>query len=219
VRLIAWNCRSGTADRRLTQLARYSPDVVFLQECQPGADHCRRINRRKAIALLAHSPAYAHTTIARQSGTGLASMAVRIEGPLSFTALGVWAQAPHYAMDVIQTLQGYDRVLPWDSTIVFGDFNSGPRLTSPKVTRRHQRLIDAFEARGLKSAYHEFHNVAHGQEDDPTYFHLGKRSSPWHIDFCFIPARWTSRLRNVTLVASASWKPASDHRALVVDLD
>lgn len=218
MRLISWNCRSGTAERRLQQLARYAPDVVFLQECLPGCDHSRQVNGKKAVALLAHSDAYRHAVVEAQSRGGLASMAAHVDGPISFTALGVWAQAPHYAADVIQTLKAHDHALPWDSTIVMGDFNSGPRLTSPRVTKSHQGLLDAFHARGMKSAYHEFHDIDHGEEDDPTYFHLGKRSAPWHIDFCFIPDRWVSRLRNVTVVGSASWKPASDHRALLVDL-
>jgi endonuclease/exonuclease/phosphatase family metal-dependent hydrolase len=145
-------------------------------------------------------------------------MAARVDGPISFFALGIWAQAPNYSSDVIETLKVHDRVLSWESTIVVGDFNSGPRLTKPKVTTRHRRLLDAFHARGLTSAYHEFHRIDHGEEDDPTYFHLGKRSSPWHIDFCFIPRDWTPRIRNVTILGSASWRPSSDHRALLVDL-
>jgi endonuclease/exonuclease/phosphatase family metal-dependent hydrolase len=219
MRLITWNCRSGTVERRLRQLVRYAPDIVFLQECRPGADHSRRINGQKAIALLAHSDAYSHTIVKNPSSSGLASMAAIIDGPISFAVLGIWAQAPNYSADVIQTLKAHDRSLSWKSTIVLGDFNSGPRLTSPKVTTSHRRLIDAFESRGLKSAYHEFHGVDHGKEDDPTYFHAWKRSAPWHIDFCFIPDSWSKRLKNVTILGSASWKPASDHRALLIDLE
>lgn len=146
-------------------------------------------------------------------------MAARIDGPLRFTTLGIWAQGPNYATDVIQTLTAHDAAMSWESTIVVGDLNSGPRLTAPKVTKSHQRLIDAFNARKLRSAYHEFHNIEHGQEDDPTYFHLGKRSAPWHIDFCFIPTSWVTRLTNVAIVGSSSWKPSSDHRALLVDME
>jgi endonuclease/exonuclease/phosphatase family metal-dependent hydrolase len=191
---------------------------VFLQECRPGADHTRRINRTKAVALLAHSDDYRHAIVDARSGIGFASMAARIDGPIAFSALGVWARAPNYAADVIETLEVHDRVLSWESTIVVGDFNSGPRLTAPKVTTSHRRLLEAFHARALTSAYHAFHDVEHGNEDDPTYFHLGKRSAPWHIDFCFIPDRWIARLKTVSIVGSASWKPSSDHRALLVDL-
>src|SRR6185295_8842547 len=64
LRIITWNCHSGSVEQRLDDLADYRPDVVFLQECapldrrrRPGLVCSRRINDRKAVALFAASDA------------------------------------------------------------------------------------------------------------------------------------------------------------------
>ena len=217
MRVIAWNCRSGTVEQRLKQVERYTPDVLFLQECGADANCCRQVRGRKNIALMA--PTGTLSTIAVPPTAGRGSIAARIapSGSRPFVALGIWAQSPNYSADVIHTLDSYR--LPWKSTIVLGDFNSGTRLPSGKVSTSHAAMLAAFERKGLISAYHAFHDVDHGEEDDPTYFHLGKRASPWHIDFCFVPREWRERIRNVTVLSVSSWKPSSDHRPLLVDLE
>jgi endonuclease/exonuclease/phosphatase family metal-dependent hydrolase len=53
----------------------------------------------------------------------------------------------------------------------------------------------------------------------PTYYHQRHSGDPWHIDFCFIPERWASKVVRVDVFDGEPWSALSDHRPLVVDVD
>jgi endonuclease/exonuclease/phosphatase family metal-dependent hydrolase len=225
LRLITWNCRSGSVTARLAELAPHAPDVVFVQECAPTPSlgpHrqvlTRSINRSKGIALGSLNPAYRLAELKRRRGSGKAAIASAVAGPVPFTALGIWSQGPGYADDAIRSLDAYARRLRSGPAVVMGDLNSGTclhRKESP--SRNHRRLIDALAGLGLVSAYHAFHRVEHGRETHATYRHQFKTSQPWHIDFCFVPAGWVEHLVDVQVLDDA-WSLKSDHVPLKVDL-
>jgi endonuclease/exonuclease/phosphatase family metal-dependent hydrolase len=225
LRVVCWNCRSGSVGDRLDQLRALQPDLVFLQECDPerggrvaGVVCSRAITTRKGIALCA---AHSCRCSARPlpAGSGRAAIAATVRWPIRFTAIGVWAQATHYADDVIRTLRAHASVVRDTPAIVFGDFNSGTSLVRfGSSSRHHQRLVDEFDRLGLISAYHAFHRVGHGYERDATYFHQFNAGKPWHIDFCFVPRSWASRIVNAAVVDGDEWRTRSDHLPLLVDV-
>jgi endonuclease/exonuclease/phosphatase family metal-dependent hydrolase len=222
---VTWNCRSGSVATRLDELRVLAPDIVFLQECDPARDGgvasvvcSRAIRTRKGIALCAaHSCRCSARTLLASSGR--AAVAATVLRPIRFTAIGVWAQATRYADDVIRTLRAHASVVRDAPAIVFGDFNSGTSLVRfGSSSRHHQRLVDEFDALGLVSAYHAFHRVGHGYESDATYFHQFNAAKPWHIDFCFVPRSWASRIVNVAVIDGDEWRARSDHLPLLVDV-
>jgi endonuclease/exonuclease/phosphatase family metal-dependent hydrolase len=100
-----------------------------------------------------------------------------------------------------------------------GDLNTGSKLGKGKrPTRRNAEVVSAFADLGLVSAYHAFHNCAHGDEPHATYRHLFKRRQPWHIDFCFVPEAWRTAIEGVTVIDSRAWAKRSDHNPVQVDL-
>jgi hypothetical protein len=114
LRLITWNCHHGSLSTRLAELAEYSPDIVFLQECTPtetlpwvGQIFARRVGRRKGIALGSLNADYQLADLEPRANSGLAVVAAAVTGPVSFTALGVWSQGPKYVDDVLRTLDAY----------------------------------------------------------------------------------------------------------------
>ena len=225
LRLVTWNCRSGSVAARLDELRVLAPDIVFLQECDPARGGrvasvvcSRNLKTRKAIALCATDPCRCSARTL-PAGSGRAAIAATVLRPIRFTAIGVWAQATHYADDVIRTLRAHASIVRDRPAIVFGDFNSGTSLVrSGSTSRHHQRLVDEFDALGLVSAYHAFHRVGHGHESDATYFHQFNAGKPWHIDFCFVPRSWASRLDNVAVIDGDEWRARSDHLPLLVDV-
>jgi endonuclease/exonuclease/phosphatase family metal-dependent hydrolase len=225
LRLIAWNCHHGTVHARLAELAMFAPAIVFLQECQPAeqvplAGSCVtcQVNGRKGIALASLSADYRITPLRRRPNRGRAVIAATVTGPISFTALGIWGQGPRYADDVLRTLDAYHRVLRSDPAIVLGDLNSGSNLTRQQPSKGHARILAALEDCGLVSAYHAFHDVAHGHETHPTYRHQRNVTKPWHIDFCFVPDSWVQNLRSVEVIDGAEWPKKSDHLPLKVEI-
>jgi endonuclease/exonuclease/phosphatase family metal-dependent hydrolase len=212
--------------QRLAELAPYSPDLVFLQECRPtdtlplaGQFIRHRVNARKGIALGSPHDAYRVSELEPRGASGRAAIAASIKGRASFNAFGLWSQGPHYADDVMRTLEAFEDILRSGPAVVMGDFNSGTSLNGARTpSAAHARLVAAFADLGLVSAYHAFHGVEHGQETHHTYRHQFKSSELWHIDFCFVPASWSTKLTAVELVDGKAWRKASDHHPLKVDI-
>jgi exonuclease III len=221
VRFITWNCRSGSLDARLAQLNKYQPDVVFLQECVP-TEHtpCTcRVNARKSIALVGLSPYFSLSPLTPGVTAGRASVAASFDGRDAFSVIGIWGQPPHYADDVLRTLDAHAARLRQGRAIVMGDFNSGTHLRRTRtISAGHQKIVKTCSDLGLVSAYHAFNNVEHAQEKHATYYHQFKSTQPWHIDYCFVPTAWLNGLTNVQVVNGRIWAHHSDHRPLIVDL-
>jgi endonuclease/exonuclease/phosphatase family metal-dependent hydrolase len=223
VRLITWNCRHGSLNDRVAQLQTESPDLVFVQEWAPARSNttgflARSVNSRKGIALGSLNPTFRLRRLKTPSGCGRAVVAARVRTlHTHFTILGIWGQGPRYGDDVLATLDAYADVLRKTPSIVLGDLNSGTRqYGEPYVSRRHSRIVEVLSGYGLDSAYHRSHNVAFGSETHPTYRHQMNRSLPWHIDFCFVPRRWTL---HAARVIDSDWCLTSDHNALVIDVE
>jgi len=94
LRIVTWNCRSGPVSKRLSQLAPYSPDLIFLQECEPVAAHpfvgaicSRKVNDRKGISLIAPSLQYQCRPLRLNAASARAALAMRMTGALSFSVL------------------------------------------------------------------------------------------------------------------------------------
>lgn len=223
LRLITWNCRHGSFSRCLSELAEHSPDLIFLQECDPseslplmGQALVRRVAAGKGIALAAPDTQYRLTKLEARAEAGRATIAAAAAGAVSFTALGIWSQAPKYVDDVMRSVDAYADVLSHGPAVVLGDLNSGTALgTGRPPTKSHLRMVHALRDIGLVSAYHAFHGVEHGRETHPTRLHQWSR--PWHIDFCFVPASWLDGLASVEVIADDRWSARSDHFPLRVD--
>jgi exonuclease III len=227
LRIITWNCRSGSVAKRLSELADYDPHIVFLQECRAIQDEpssevvcMRTVKGCKGIALAVSAESCRCVARGLIPGSGRAALAAQVLAPVRFTALGIWARPPAYVQDVILTLRAHADLLRAGPALVLGDLNTGSRLGRHRSsTRHHERLLDLCSELGLVSAYHAFHRVDSGRESHATYFHQFKRSMPWHIDFCFVPRSWTSHLVRVTVIDGREWAARSDHRPLLVELE
>jgi endonuclease/exonuclease/phosphatase family metal-dependent hydrolase len=205
------------------------PDVVFLQECRPSAElplygefTTLTVNPRKAIALGSLDSRVRVVPLEPREGKGLAMIAAAVTGRLSFTVLGIWSQhepGVGYVDDVLRSLDAYDDIVRGGPTVVMGDLNSGPKMTDSRlVTSTHRRLLDAFHARNMVSAYHAYYRIDHGQERHHTYRHTRRASEPWHLDFCFVPKQWAKDVTSVEVLDTEAWRAESDHHPLVVDL-
>jgi hypothetical protein len=164
LRLITWNCNHGAPSTRLSELAEYSPDIVFLQECAPtatlplaGQFFTRRIDCLKGIALGSLNAGYRLTELEPRATSGRAALGAAVTGSVSFTALCIWAQGPNYVDDVMRTLDAYDDVLRSRPSVVMGDLNSGSTLkeASPP-SNLDKRILSRFTHLGVVSAYHSF---------------------------------------------------------------
>jgi hypothetical protein len=178
LRIITWNCRSGSVAKRLSELADYDPHIVFLQECRAIQDEpssevvCRRrVKGCKGIALAVSAESCRCVARGLIPGSGRAALAAQVLAPVRFTALGIWARPPDYVQDVILTLRAHADLLRAGPAFVLGDLNTGSRLGRHRSsTRHHERLLDLCSELGLVSAYHAFHRVDSGRESHANLF-------------------------------------------------
>lgn len=224
MRLVTWNCCSGDVRGRLRQLARLKPHLVVLQEvAQPAPAshdpqvHWRGTTPRKGVAIIACGDGYPLAAVAAPPEVAPYTCAAVVQGPTLFLLVAMWAHPkPNYADNAIAVVRDWRAREPTLPLVVAGDFNV--ELRAPFATAQHRRLAALLHDEcGLVSAYHAHNGLHYGHGEAPTYRHLRKAHLPWHIDYCFVPAGWTSRITSATVVDSRIWRGRSDHAPVVVD--
>lgn len=140
-------------------------------------------------------------------------------GDLVFNVVAVWPwQTKSSKTAYRQAHEGLSLHGSWvdaRATVILGDFNANASFKG----NNWKELVDLLKPLGLVSAYHCYFTEAFGKETKPTHFHRGKPTSPFHLDYCFLPETWAHRINKVDVGTYADWHERSDHAPLVVDLD
>jgi endonuclease/exonuclease/phosphatase family metal-dependent hydrolase len=233
MRLITWNCRVGGFRKKAKHIAPYRPDVLAVQEVEPLANVllfagdaqptfreriCDPAFPRRAIGMFS----YTDVELAAVDGAACQYSFRRYRarrGGLSFQVVAVWTWATKSRQTSYrQAIDGVCEQASWISqapTVILGDFNDNASYKSG----HWQQLLDLLQPLGLVSAYHEYFLEPFGSESRPTHFFTGKETSPFHLDYCFVPQDWASRITKVEVGTYADWHSASDHAPLIVDVD
>lgn len=228
MRLVTWNCNRGIYSDKVPLLDPLAADIAVIQECpRPAAESANCLwfgdNPRQGVLILAASP-YSLRRLPALDGVPKFVVPFLVSGPVGdFTLLAVWAKAasvPGYVKAMIAAVEKYSDLIVGSPCVLMGDLNSSARYASMcPATLNHSRLVTLLASRGLVSAYHGFFGEAQGDETRPTYYHRWNPEEPFHIDYCFMPAAWMQKVRNVQVGGYEEWKAASDHRPLVVDIN
>ena len=204
--------------RKLPALLACEPDVAVVAEC--AAEDILRAkaglllggasvawvgsNAQKGLAIFGFG-AYAVHLDERFDQRLRWIAPVRVEGPVSFNLLGVWAlhrsvkethpSEPRFA-PVHQAVDVYADLLQERPTVVAGDFNHHVIWDKPGSPRNHAASVALLERAGLTSAYHRFHGCEQGAERHPTLYWRDRTvdGPAYHIDYCFVPESWASGL-------------------------
>jgi endonuclease/exonuclease/phosphatase family metal-dependent hydrolase len=102
----------------------------------------------------------------------------------------VWTwRAPTYGRTLLKGLQAYKGLLADGPAVVAGDFNSNAIWDRENPGANHSMAVELLAGCDLVSAYHEFFDEPHGQENHEraTHYHGWKSDRPFHIDYCFVP--------------------------------
>lgn len=229
LRLVTWNARSGSYAVKSRALEQLGYDVAVVPEAaQPPPSawsaHCDWFgdNPSKGVAVMARPP-YAVRRLPERDGVPSFIVPYAVEGPLSFTLLAVWTKANDNAGKYIRAaahaIDAYEDLFAAGPVVMMGDFNSNAIWDSlHPATANHSSVVARLDRHGLVSAYHACRGHPHGAEPDPTFFLHGNRDKPFHIDYVFVPERWTSDGMTVEVGDFDQWKSLSDHRPVVVNL-
>lgn len=234
MRIVTWNCCGGGFRKKAARMSALRPDVLVVQEVEKLDGELFLDGERqptylwrapvggspRGLAVLSYSgvelrPAFdeAHPL------DGFYPFEARL-GELEFHVAGVWTfDTGSRATSYRQAQEGVEEYTDWlveKPSVILGDFNANASYNDGGVWRSLWERLDRL---GFVSAYHQYFGESFGAESRPTHFHHGHETEPWHLDYCFIPAVWSDRLRSVEVGDFASWKGVSDHRPVVVDVD
>jgi Endonuclease/Exonuclease/phosphatase family len=223
MRIVTWNCCRGRPEIKLPRLAAARPDILAVQEAArpsaafEGSHLWHGDNPHQGV--MVHAPGSVRLVRCRRSTVGVKFFQpVQIKGRRSFNLLNIWVKPlPGKAayMEMLRRgISAYRDFIRSGPTVVLGDLNSGAYF-GPAHLEFVTMMWKEFR---LVSAYHAFFGVEHGDETDFTYFDRTQHGRPYHIDYCFIPQRWLSRLKSVEVGPHRIWSRLSDHMPLTVDI-
>lgn len=225
MRLVTWNCCRGAFARKVPLLGAMAPDLAVIQECAKPAvedDHCLWFgdNPLQGLAVISSGP-YRLRALSPLARIPRYIIPVEVTGPASFLLMAVWSkdgQRHPYVEAVVRAVKRY-RHLFAQPVVLMGDLNSNVLWDADhKPDRSHSALVRLLSKLGLVSAYHAFNDERHGGETQPTYYFQWKETRPYHLDYCFLPNAWASKIHRVEVGSFEEWKGHSDHRPLVVDV-
>lgn len=225
MRLVTWNCCRGPYLKNAALLEVLGPDIAVLQECaKPTAetDQCLWFgdNSRQGIAVLANG-LYRIRALAAAADVPRYVIPIEVTGPMNFILIAIWSKADKdnpYVEGVIRAVEIYRNLFKYP-TVLAGDLNSNAIWDAGHATgKSHSHLVGILSDLGLVSSYHHLHREAHGKEKQATYYFQWKEERPFHLDYCFIPAKWAANLRRVEVGSYSDWKESSDHRPLLIEV-
>jgi len=223
VRLVVWNCCQRVRDN-LPLLETLGPDVAVVPESSapaPGADPATHVAQGPKPSKCLSVLSYGGTTLEALAPRALWVLLVLVRSDDPFLLVAVWTVRrpgePTYAKQISLVINAYEAELASGSAVLAGDFNCSANTAD---LRPHLRNVDRLAELGLRSAYHQHHACAPGEEAVGTLYWRWKATSPFHCDLVFIPEAWTPRLRTVEVGSFEDWVQAgrSDHCPVMVDL-
>jgi exonuclease III len=226
MRLITWNCCRGPYAKKVPLLDPFAPDIAVIQECarpKNAPSNCLWFgdNPNQGIAVQAVEP-YSLHPLPTLAASPKYFVPVSVIGPVKFTLLAVWAMGgkPYpYVEAVVKAVEIYRDLLLGSPAVVIGDFNSNAIWDAHHTADlSHSGLVRLLDKLGLISAYHAKHNEEHGCESKPTFFFQWQQDRPFHIDYCFIPQAWASKITRVDVGSYEKWCQHSDHRPVFVEV-
>jgi exodeoxyribonuclease III len=240
MRIVIWNCNMALHDK-YEHLLALAPDIAVVPECAnidlvhekaqdfaPNSSIWIGDNRHKGLGVFTFG-AYRAEQSAIYQGEFPHILPVRIDGPMPFNLLAVWACHAHANSyearqgPLMRAMSAYREFIQDGPTVVAGDFNDNVLWDKPKKIDNHSINVSALAASGLRSAYHQSRGVGQGLEPEPTiYWRNRKIDGPsYHIDYCFVPDRWINEDLDVRVGHFRDWVGIglSDHVPLVVEIN
>jgi hypothetical protein len=230
LRIVTWNCNMKFR-AKIAQLTALQPSIAVLQECESpslwgdtGATNWlwHGDNPNKGLAILSFGE-WRLEAVPQLDPTIQLVLPAQVAGPLEFNILGVWTKnstirGQSYIGQINKAAQVYRGWLSSEPSVVAGDWNSDAVFRKLPGRASHADVVQMLTAMGLVSTYHAYHRCDYGYEQHVTWYMNKATKVTYHLDYCFVPATWTSRIRKVSVGDFPEWRPYSDHVPIVVEI-
>jgi exodeoxyribonuclease III len=226
MRLVTWNAGRGRFATKAPLLEAFDADISIIQEIAPPPEPAPGTlwfgANGQGVAIIARDP-YRITAHPVKDQAPSYVVPISVEGPTGpFVLFAVWtlnSRPMQYIRSLATAVDLYADVFRSGHTIVVGDFNSNAiwDRDHPKHLN-HSSVVARLSSHGLTSAYHHIHGEEHGKESHKTFHLYRHEDKGFHIDYCFLPTAWTSRLSRAEVGPYDLWSKHSDHRPLLVEV-
>lgn len=234
MKIITWNCNKKFRTKAAL-IAPYKPDIVVIQECEnlnkypiegdtkpTNIYHYANVNIGIGVVSytgLGFTPSFTDDTY-KAMEMGLCGT---ISGATPLQIVGVWTGpskdiSNHYIYSIIKFLEKYHDWIAATNTIILGDFNSNLSYDK-KIKKPHQTMIDLMKALNMVSVYHEYFKEKQGLETCMTHYHHKKESSPFHLDYIYIPEKLYRNVISFEVGSYETWHKHSDHVPLILEME
>jgi exodeoxyribonuclease-3 len=231
MKLVTWNCAMAL-HKKHEKLLKFDADIMVIQECsrafikqsgrsQGWSSAWFGKNLNKGLGVIAKAPWTIREARALKP-KWIAKLV--IGGPVPLELYPVWACASdrrgeNYIGQVHLLLDILERTNPSSSTIIVGDFNSNSVWDGGRRIKDHSAAVSRLRKLGMESAYHAFFKQIQGAERHPTLWFTKNKKKVYHIDYAFLSAKLSARLRRVEVGHHKEWLSISDHAPVLVELD
>ncbi|WP_201495308.1 endonuclease/exonuclease/phosphatase family protein [Rubrivivax sp. A210] len=226
MRLVTWNACKGQYLSKSAHLAAHNADIAVIQEIAKPREKLSNVlwfgeNENQGVAIIAKDP-YTIEPLIELPNAPKYFVPIKVNGPTNFTLFAVWtlgAQPHRYVRAASVAIDMYDDLFAAGQTVLMGDFNSNAIWDTdhPKDVN-HSAMLRRLERHGLVSAYHHHLEEEHGSEKQPTFYYQWNEAKPFHIDYCFMPRTWATKVSRVEVGDFEAWRERSDHRPLFVEV-
>jgi exonuclease III len=236
MKIITWNCNMAFR-KKAAHLLQYSPDILVIPECecpdkllfpkgvqQPADILWYGSNPNKGLGVFSYSN-YRFKLLKIHNTAFKTILPIAVTGgAVDFTLFAIWANNPmepehQYVGQIWKAMEYYKKLIRKQQTLLIGDFNSNTIWNKPRRTGNHTDVVNALAKKGISSVYHQYHKQTHGTEQHPTFSLYRHQNKPYHLDYCFASADFTSKLKYVEIGAHEDWCRLSDHLPVMVKFD
>jgi exonuclease III len=234
MRLITWNCQ-GAFRKKYGQIARTSPDLAVIQECErpdllnfreglPAPTACvwTGVNRWRGLGVFSFTGLELEVDPGYDEGTRY-FLPVRVGGRARFNLIAAWARDEgdplrDYVGVLYRAVERYTDFIRENETVLAGDLNSNKHSGQPPRIGNYSDVVTRLAWERMTSAYHSFYRERHGEERRKTLYLHRDRFKGYHIDYCFIPKGWLRLVKSVSVGRYEEWIRDSDHMPLEVEI-
>jgi exonuclease III len=232
LKIVTWNC-NGAFRNKYQEIAKYDADIYVIQECEDpshtsGEYRKWAINyqwvgdsKHRGLGIFAKDRIHFEHLDWNDNGLQL-FLPVRVNN--QFNLIGVWtkhANSPtfKYIGQLWKYLEFNKDKMAADQAVLCGDLNSNKIWDIWDRWWNHSDVVRELNNMNMVSLYHAVTGEQQGSETVPTLYHQKNLKKPYHIDYCFAPESWVSKVNKLEVGDYSKWCSLSDHSPLFVELD
>jgi endonuclease/exonuclease/phosphatase family metal-dependent hydrolase len=122
-----------------------------------------------------------------------------------------------YIGQVVRATEAYGGFIREQESVLAGDFNSNKIFDQVSRIGNHTQVVESLQQMGIVSAYHRYRHEGQGAESHNTQFMYRHERHGFHLDYCFVPETWMTRIKSLQVIRALS-PPMASYVAIILPI-